>query len=66
MRNEGPRDTEHEETQRQERMQELRQKVDRDLLAGGPMAARHQRFEEQFAKTLEEYRRSRDLNQDNG
>ena len=66
LRNEAPRGTAQAEAQRQQRMQELRQRVDRDLLAGGPMAAQRQLFEEQFAKTLEEYSRSRDLNQDNG
>ena len=35
LRNEGPRDTAEAEAQRQERMQELRRLVDRDLLAGG-------------------------------
>ena len=66
LRNEGPRASEAAEAQRQQRMQELRQKVDRDLLAGGPMAAQRQLFEAQFATTLEEYRRSRDLNQESG
>ena len=66
LRNDGPLNNAEAEAERQQRIQELRQKVDRDLLAGGPMAARRQRFEEQFAKTLEEYRRSRDLDQDNG
>ena len=51
--------------QRQQRIQELRQYVNRDLLAGGPMAAQRELFEEQFAKALENYRRSRDLNQEN-
>ena len=36
LRQEGPRDTLEAEEQRQQRMTELRQLVDRDLLAGGP------------------------------
>ena len=66
LRNEMPLTDDEAEPQRQERMQELRKKVDRDLLAGGPMAAQRERFEEDFRKALEEYRRSRELNQDNG
>ena len=65
LRNEGPLEDETAEAQRQAQIQELRKKVNRDLLAGGPMAAQRQLFEEQFAKSLEEYRRSRDLNQEN-
>ena len=66
LRNEMPLADEEAEAQRQERMQELRKRVDRDLLAGGPMAAQRERFEEDLAKILEEHRKSRDLNQDNG
>ena len=66
LRDEGPRDTEDAEAARQERMQELRRLVDRDLLAGGPMAARRELFEQQFAEALEKYQRSRDLGQDSG
>ena len=66
LRDEGPRDTEDAEAERQARMQELRRLVDRDLLAGGPMAARRELFEQQFAEALEKYQRSRDLGQDSG
>ena len=66
LRDEGPRDTEDAEAARQGRMQELRRLVDRDLLAGGPMAARRELFEQQFAEALEKYQRSRDLGQDSG
>ena len=66
LRNEGPRDTEEAEQAREARMQELRQLVDRDLLAGGPMAARRELFEQQFNEALEKYRQSRDLGQDSG
>ena len=66
LRNEMPLAEEEAEAQRQERMQELRKRVDRDLLAGGPMAAQRERFEEDLAKILEEHRKSRDLSQDNG
>lgn len=66
LRNEGPRDTVEAEEQRQQRMIELRQKVDRDLLAGGPMARQREIFEERFAKVLEKHRQSQDLNQEGG
>ena len=66
LRNSGPAPTEGEEEKRQERIRELRQKVDRDLLAGGPAAAQREIFEEQFAAALEKYRHSRELNQENG
>ena len=66
LRNEGPRDTAEAEEQRQQSMTELRQKVDRDLLAGGPLAAQRELFEQQFAEALEKHIRSRNLNQENG
>lgn len=66
LRDEGPRDTEDAEAARQGRMQELRRLVDRDLLAGGPMAARRELFEQQFNEALEKYRQSQDLGQDSG
>ena len=66
LRNEGPRDNTEAEEQRQARMRELRQTVDRDLLAGGPAAAQRELFETQFAEALEKYQRSRELGQENG
>ena len=66
LRNEGPLDDPDAEAERQERMLELRQRVDRDLLEGGPWAAQRAQFEEQFAEALEKYRQSRDLGQENG
>ena len=66
LRQEAPRSDPAEEEKRQHRMTELRQKVDRDLLAGGPMAAQRELFEQQFSEALEKYRRSKELNQDNG
>ena len=45
---------------------ELRQLVDRDLLAGGPWKAQRELFEQQFAETLKKYQQSQDLNQENG
>lgn len=66
LRDAGPSGDEREEEQRQARMQELRRLVDRDLLAGGPMAARRERFEQDFAAALEKYRQSQSLNQDGG
>ena len=64
LRQEHPRSTPEEEEQRQQRIQELRQKVDRDLLAGGPMAKQREIFEERFARVMERYRESQDLNQE--
>ena len=66
LRNEGPRSTPEAEEQRQERMQELRQRVDRDLLAGGPWKKQRELFEQQFAEALEKHRQSQTLNQENG
>ena len=61
LRQEPPRATPEDEEQRQERIHELRQKVDRDLLAGGPMARQKEIFEERFARVMERYRESQDL-----
>ena len=66
LRNEGPQAAEEDESARQERMQELRRLVDRDLLAGGPREAQRELFEQQFADALEKYRKSRELGQENG
>ena len=66
LRNEGPQATVEAEEQRQQRMTELRQHVDRDLLAGGPMKARREEFEQEFAEALEQYLKSKNLNQENG
>ncbi|MYC28820.1 MAG: AAA family ATPase [Chloroflexi bacterium] len=65
LRNEGPRADEKAEEARQQRMLELRAMVDRDLLAGGPMAAQREQFEQQFAEALENYSRTQDLEQEN-
>ena len=64
LRQESPRATPEKEEQRQERIRELRKKVDRDLLAGGPMARQREIFEERFSRVLERYRESQDLNQE--
>ena len=66
LRDEGPRDSAEAEEERQARMQELRRLVDRDLLAGGPMASRRELFEQRFNEALEKYRQSRGLGQDSG
>ncbi len=66
LRKEEYRSDPAEEEKRQERMRELRQLVDRDLLAGGPMARQREIFEEQFAESLRKYRESQSLNQENG
>ena len=66
LRREGFRNDPKAEEQRQSRMQELRILVDRDLLAGGPMARQREIFEQQFAESLRKYRESQSLNQENG
>ena len=65
LRSEGPRSDSEEELERQERIQVLRQLVDRDLLAGGPEAAQRELFEQQFAEALQKYRQSQGLTQEN-
>ena len=65
LRSEEPRSDSEEEAKRQERMQELRKRVDRDLLAGGPWKKQREVFEQQFADALQKYRESQDLNQEN-
>lgn len=64
LRNEGPRVDEKAEDARQQRMLELRAMVDRDLLAGGPLAAQRELFERNLAEILEEHRKAQGLNQD--
>ena len=64
LRNEGPRVAEKSEEVRQQRMEELRAVINRDLLAGGPMAAQRELFERNLAEILEEHRRAQGLSQD--
>ena len=64
LRDQGPRDTATAEENRQNRMQELRRLVDRDLLAGGPKARRREEFAQQFREAMERRRQSDDLSQD--
>ena len=64
LRQEPPRATLEEEEQRQQRMLELRQLVDRDLLAGGPWKAQRELFEQRFAESLRRFQESQDLNQE--
>ena len=66
LRDAGPHPDEREEEQRQARIQELRERVNRDLLAGSVRAAEEERFAENLTRILERYRLSRDLNQENG
>ncbi len=66
LRNEGPRADEREEAERQKRMQQLRRLVDRDLLAGGPMARRREDFARRFRDAMDRRRQEEELNQDNG
>jgi hypothetical protein len=47
-------------------MQELRRLVDRDLLAGGPMARRREDFAKRFREVMERRTQAEELNQDNG
>ena len=65
LRNQGPLTSDAEEDQRQKRIQELRQSVDRDLLAGGVVAAEQELFEQQFSEALERYRQSKGLSLEN-
>ena len=66
LRDQEPLTDGRSEERRQQRMRELRQRVNRDLLAGGPMAAQRERFEERFGEALEKYRKSQSLDQDRG
>ena len=66
LRDEGERADEREEAERQKRMQQLRRLVDRDLLAGGPMARRREDFARRFREAMERQRQEEELNQDNG
>ena len=64
LRQEGPRESEKDEEERQRQIQELRQLVNRDLLAGGPLAAQRELFEQNLAEILEEHRKKQGLSQD--
>ena len=66
LRHQGPRGSEDEEAERQRRIKDLLKLVDRDLLAGGPMAAQLQLFEEQFDEALRRYRESNGITEDDG
>ena len=66
LRNEWPRSSPEDEAKRQERIAELRQKVDRDLLAGGPLAAQREEFAKRFAEALEKHGIPKNLNLENG
>ena len=64
LRSGEPKTDKKEEELRQQRIQELRSVVDRDLLAGGPVAAQRELFERNLADILEEHRKAQGLNQD--
>ena len=64
LRSEEPKGDEKEEEARQGRIRQLRDMVNRDLLAGGPMAAQRELFERNLAEILEEHRRAQGLSQD--
>ena len=66
LRKEGPRSDERSEERRQRRMWKLRQRVNRDLLAGGPEKAQREEFEQQFAEALIRYQETKSLDQDSG
>ena len=62
LQNEGTRTDALQEEERQQRIDELRALVDRNLLDGGSSAAQRKLFEEQVAQALENYRRFPNLN----
>ena len=66
LRDEGLRAPAGAEEERQAEMQELRRLVDRDLLAGGPMARRREEFAQRFREAMERRQQAEELNQDNG
>ena len=66
LRDEGTRVDEREEEERQSRMQELRKRVNRNMLEGGAFTTQRKTFAEHFDRVLEQRRRSRDLNMENG
>lgn len=66
LRSQEPLPDEQAEEQRQRRMWELRQKVNRELLTGGPVAAQREEFEQQFAEALQRYQKRQSLDQDSG
>ena len=66
LRSEGPKSDEQAEQQRQNRILELRQRVNRDLLAGGPEAAQREAFEQRFAEAFQKHQQSLSLDQESG
>ena len=64
LQDEGPKSDEKAEEVRQQRIRELRAMVNRDLLAGGPVAAQRELFGQNLAEILEEHRKAQGLNQD--
>ena len=66
LRKEGPRQDEQAEGRRQRRIEELRQRVNRDLLTGGPEAAQREEFEQQFSEALRRHQEFQSLDQDRG
>ena len=66
LRDQEPLHDERAEERRQRRMEMLRQRVNRELLAGGPEAAQRDEFEQQFSEALLRYQESQSLNQDSG
>ena len=66
LQNQGPQESPEDESIRQQRIQELRVQVDRDMLAGGIAAAEQETFERQFNEVLAKYRQARAANESEG
>ena len=66
LRDEGKRAEKHAEDERQNRMQQLRRLLDRDLLAGGPKARRREEFSQRFRAAMERLQKEDQISQDNG
>lgn len=65
LRDEGPRENQQDENERWDKIQELQQKVDSTLSAGGPRAAEDERFTANLADILKRYRMSDDSGREN-
>ena len=64
LQNQAPLTPAAEEEKRQQRIQELRRMVDRDLLAGGIVAAEQELFEQQFNEVLQRYRQTKSASEE--
>ena len=66
LQNQDPLKSPEDEVLRQQRIHELRLQVDRDLLAGGIVAAEQEAFERQFNEVLAKYRQGREAKDSEG